>query len=331
MHWRRTGSMFTVQLMRRADARSVMTVPRTPTMSIDGVLDALVSESIHILREAAGAFRRPILLYSIGKDSSVLLHLARKAFEPGRIPFPVLHIDTGWKFHEMIQFRDETAARLGLDLRVHVNEEGRAGGVTPFTHGAHEYTRIMKTIALREALDCNNCDAAIGGARRDEERSRTKERVFSLREPGHRWNPRKQRPEFWCWANTNLAEGQTMRIFPLSNWTELDIWHYIRREDIPVVSLYFARPRPVIERHGSLIMIDDDRYPLDSGERPNLLHVRFRTLGCYPLTAAMESTAQDLDALLMEMRLDRRSERAGRLIDGADGNSMENKKTEGYF
>lgn len=323
--------MFTVQLMRRADARSVMTVSRAPATSIDGVLDTLVAESIHILREAAGAFRRPILLYSIGKDSSVLLHLAHKAFAPGKIPFPVLHIDTGWKFHEMIRFRDETATRFGLDLRVHVNEEGRADGVTPFTHGAHEYTRIMKTMALRDALDRHDCDAAIGGARRDEERSRTKERVFSLREPGHRWNPRRQRPEFWCWANTHLAPDQTMRIFPLSSWTELDIWHYIRREDIPVVSLYFARTRPVIERQGRLIMIDDDRYPLSSGERPILRQVRFRTLGCYPLTAAVESTAQDLDALLIEMHTDRRSERAGRLIDGGDGNSMENKKTEGYF
>ena len=299
--------------------------------STDAVLDTLVAESIHILREVAGAFRRPVLLYSIGKDSSVLLHLTRKAFTPGCIPFPVLHIDTGWKFREMIRFRDTTAAELGLDLRVHINEQGRADGVTPFTHGAHEYTRIMKTVALRQALDCGSYDAAIGGARRDEERSRTKERVFSLREPGHRWEPRRQRPEFWRSANTNLAQGQTMRVFPLSNWTELDVWHYIGRERISVVSLYFARARPVIERCGKLIMVDDDRYPLANGEQSILRNVRFRTLGCYPLTAAMESNAKDLDALLEEMRIDRRSERAGRLIDGEGGGSMESKKSEGYF
>jgi sulfate adenylyltransferase subunit 2 len=291
------------------------------------VLDALEAEAIHIMREVAGAFRRPVLLYSIGKDSSVLLHLATKAFAPGRMPFPVVHIDTGWKFREMIAFRDDTATRLGLDLQVHTNPER----VTPFTHGSHEYTRIMKTVPLRKALDDNGFDAAIGGARRDEERSRAKERIFSLREPGHRWEPRSQRPEFWWSANTELSDGQTMRVFPLSNWTELDIWRYIRRESIPVVPLYFAAPRPVVSRDGSLIMVDDSRFPLKPGEEPALRQVRFRTLGCYPLTAAVESKAENLDEIIDEMRLDKRSERAGRLIDGEGGTSMESKKSEGYF
>jgi sulfate adenylyltransferase subunit 2 len=293
----------------------------------EGVLDVLEAEAIHVLREVAGAFRRPVLLYSIGKDSSVLLHLATKAFAPGRVPFPVLHIDTGWKFQEMIAFRDDTARRLGLDLRVHTNPDR----VTPFTHGAHEYTRIMKTVALRQALDAGGFDAAIGGARRDEERSRAKERIFSLREPGHRWEPRSQRPEFWRSANTQLAEGQSMRVFPLSNWTEMDVWHYIRLERIPVVPLYFAAPRPVVERDGSLLMVDDERFPLRAEEQPQLRRVRFRTLGCYPLTAAIESKADDVDELIDELRLDRRSERAGRLIDGEGGTSLESKKSEGYF
>ncbi|SEK59916.1 sulfate adenylyltransferase subunit 2 [Nonomuraea pusilla] len=296
-------------------------------MAEEDVLDMLEAEAIHVLREVAGAFRRPVLLYSIGKDSSVLLHLAVKAFAPGRMPFPVLHVDTGWKFREMIAFRDETARRLGLDLRVHTNPEG----ATPFTHGAHEYTRIMKTVTLRRALDDSGFDAAIGGARRDEERSRAKERIFSLRQPGHRWDPRSQRPEFWWSANTELADGQTMRVFPLSNWTELDVWRYIRRESIPVVPLYFSAPRPVVERNGSLIMVDDERYPLSPGEQPRLRRVRFRTLGCYPLTAAVESKAETLDEVIDEMRLDRRSERAGRLIDGEGGASIESKKSEGYF
>jgi sulfate adenylyltransferase subunit 2 len=293
----------------------------------EDVLDMLEAEAIHVLREVAGAFRRPVLLYSIGKDSSVLLHLAIKAFAPGQMPFPVLHVDTGWKFREMIAFRDETARRLGLDLRVHTNPEG----ATPFTHGAHEYTRIMKTVTLRRALDESGFDAAIGGARRDEERSRAKERIFSLREPHHRWEPRSQRPEFWWSANTELADGQTMRVFPLSNWTELDVWRYIRRENIAVVPLYFSAPRPVVERDGSLIMVDDERFPLSPGERPRLRHVRFRTLGCYPLTAAVESKAENLDEVIDEMRRDRRSERAGRLIDGEGGTSIESKKSEGYF
>ena len=300
-------------------------------VSADSVLDALESEAIGVMRDVAGAFRRPVLLYSIGKDSSVLLHLARKAFHPGRIPFPVLHIDTGWKFKEMIRFRDSTARRLGIDLLVHTNTEGRDQGVTPFTHGAHEYTRIMKTVALRQALDDGAFDVAIGGARRDEERSRAKERIFSLREPGHRWEPRRQRPEFWRTPNTQLAEGQTMRVFPLSNWTEIDVWRYVRREQIEVVSLYFAEPRPVVERDGGLIMVDDERLPLRDGEQPQMRKVRFRTLGCYPLTAGVESEAADLDSLIEEMTATKVSERAGRLIDGEGGGSMESKKSEGYF
>ena len=297
----------------------------------DAVLDALEAEAIHIFRETAGAFRRPVMLYSIGKDSSVLLHLAVKAFAPGKVPFPILHIDTTWKFREMIEFRNRVAAELGVELRVHTNREGVAEGVTPFTHGTHEFTRIMKTVALRQALDEGGYDAAFGGARRDEERSRAKERVFSLREPGHRWEPRKQRPEFWRTANTQLSEGQTMRVFPMSNWTELDVWRYIEREQIEVVPLYFAKDRPVVDRDGQLIMVDDDRYPLKDGEQPEMRSVRFRTLGDYPLTAAVESTADTMDDLLAEMLVDRRSERSGRLIDGEGGGSMESKKTEGYF
>lgn len=300
-------------------------------VGIDAVLDALEAEAIGILRDVAGGFRRPVLLYSIGKDSSVLLHLALKAFYPGRIPFPLLHIDTGWKFREMIRFRDTAVRRLGVDLIVHSNREAADSGVTPFTHGTHEYTRIMKTVALRQALDAGGFDVAIGGARRDEEKSHAKERVFSLREPGHRWEPRLQRPEFWRTPNTQLTEGQTMRAFPLSNWTELDVWHYIRREGIDVVPLYFAAERPVVEREGALIVVDDGRLPMAPGERPRQLMVRFRTLGCYPLTAAVESTADDLDSLIEEVTLVRLSERAGRLIDGEGGTSMESKKTEGYF
>ena len=267
-------------------------------MAEEDVLDVLEAEAIHILREVAGAFRRPVLLYSIGKDSSVLLHLATKAFAPGRMPFPVLHVDTGWKFREMIAFRDDTARRLGLDLQVRTKPE-RA---TPFTHGAHEYTRLMKTVVLRQALDDNGFDAAIGGARRDEERSRAKERIFSLREPGHRWEPRSQRPEFWWWANTELADGQSMRVFPLSNWTELDVWRYIRREDIPVVPLYFAAPRPVVERER--LVDHGGRRALAAGARraPQMRRVRFRTLGCWPLTGAVESEAEDSTEVIDEMR-----------------------------
>ncbi|MFM8772822.1 MAG: sulfate adenylyltransferase subunit CysD [Actinomycetota bacterium] len=308
-----------------------MTSAAPETVSDDDVLDALEAEAIHVYREVAGAFRRPVLLYSIGKDSSVLLHLARKAFWPAPIPFKVMHIDTTWKFREMIEFRERMARELGLDLKVQTNHAAVAEGVTPFTHGTHEYTRIMKTVALREGLDELQADCAIGGARRDEEKSRAKERIFSLREPGHRWDPRKQRPEFWRTANTMLADGQTMRAFPISNWTEFDIWRYIRRENIPIVDLYYARPRPVVEREGTWIMVDDDRFPLREGEVPQMRSVRFRTLGCYPLSGAVESTAADLDTLIAEMLESNVSERAGRLIDGEGSGSMESKKAEGSF
>jgi sulfate adenylyltransferase subunit 2 len=302
-----------------------------PTVPYDRVLDELEAEAIHVFRETAAAFRNPVLLYSIGKDSSVLLHLALKAFAPAPLPFPVMHIDTTWKFREMIEFRDRRARELGLDLRIATNTDAVAEGVSPFTHGTHEYTRIMKTVALRDGIDRYGFDCAIGGARRDEERSRAKERVFSLREPGHRWDPRKQRPEFWRTANTTLAPGQTMRAFPLSNWTELDIWRYIRRENIEIVDLYYSRPRPVVERDGVLIMVDDERFPLEPGEEPQLRSVRFRTLGCYPLSGAVESGADNLDDLITEMEESKISERAGRLIDGEGGGSMEAKKAEGYF
>lgn len=300
-------------------------------VAYSAVLDELEAEALHIYRETAAAFRNPVLLYSIGKDSSVLLHLAMKAFYPAPLPFPVMHIDTTWKFKEMIEFRNRRAEKLGLDLRIATNTEAVEQGVSPFTHGTHEYTRIMKTVALREGIDRYGFDAAIGGARRDEERSRAKERIFSLREPGHRWDPRKQRPEFWRTANTTLATGQTMRVFPLSNWTELDIWRYIEREGIEIPSLYFAKDRPVVERGGTLIMVDDERYPLEPGEKPVMKSVRFRTLGCYPLTGAVESTAADLATLIAEMEASNISERAGRLIDGEGGGSMEAKKAEGYF
>jgi sulfate adenylyltransferase subunit 2 len=302
------------------------------TVPYDAVLDELEAEAIHIYRETAAAFRNPVLLYSIGKDSSVLLHLAQKAFAPATIPFPVMHIDTGWKFREMIEFRDRRAAELNLDLRIAQNLAAIDEGVTPFTHGTHEYTRLMKTVALREGLDRYGFDAAVGGARRDEERSRAKERIFSLREPGHQWDPRKQRPEFWRTANTQLAPGQSMRVFPLSNWTELDVWKYIERESIPIPDLYFAKPRPVVERDGALIMVDDERFPLHDGETPEMRMVRFRTLGCYPLTGAVESSADTMTDLIREMSGSKYSERSGRLIDGEGGSeSMEGKKKEGYF
>lgn len=301
------------------------------TVPYEAVLDELEAEAIHIYRETAAAFRDPVLLYSIGKDSSVLLHLALKAFAPAGLPFPVMHVDTTWKFQEMIAFRDKRVAELGLDLRISTNEEARAEGVSPFSHGTHEYTRIMKTVALRAGIDRYGFDAAIGGARRDEERSRAKERIFSLREPGHRWDPRKQRPEFWRTANTTLSEGQSMRVFPLSNWTELDVWRYIQREAIDIPTLYFAKVRPVVERDGALIMVDDDRFPLRDGEVVQMRSVRFRTLGCYPLTGAVESTADNLSDLIAEMENSTMSERAGRLIDGEGGGSMEAKKAEGYF
>ena len=306
-------------------------VSDTPRISQNSVLDVLEAEAIHVFRETAAAFRNPVLLYSIGKDSSVLLHLAVKAFAPAPIPMPVMHVDTTWKFREMIDFRNQRAEELNLDLRIATNDEAVAEGISPFTHGTHEYTRIMKTVALREGLDKYKFDAAIGGSRRDEERSRAKERIFSLREPGHRWDARKQRPEFWRTANTRLSEGQTMRAFPISNWNEMDVWHYIRRENIPIPELYFSKPRPVVERDGVLIMVDDERLPLREGEEPMIRNVRFRTLGCYPLTGAVESEAADLDTLITEMGQAKMSERAGRLIDGEGASSMEAKKAEGYF
>lgn len=301
------------------------------TVPYSAVLDELEAEAIHIFRETAAAFRNPVLLYSIGKDSSVLLHLSIKAFYPAPLPFPVMHIDTTWKFREMIEFRDKRAQDLGLDLRIAQNLEAIAEGVTPFSHGTHEYTRLMKTVALREGIDRYQFDAAFGGARRDEERSRAKERIYSLREPGHRWDPRKQRPEFWRTANTQLAPEQSMRVFPLSNWTELDIWRYIQRENIEIPDLYFAKKRPVVERGGTLLMVDDERFPLDQGEVPEMKSVRFRTLGCYPLSGAVESTADNLVDLIAEMETSKLSERSGRLIDGEGGGSMEAKKAEGYF
>lgn len=295
------------------------------------ILKTLESESIEILRETAASFRNPVMMYSIGKDSSVLLHLARKAFYPSPIPFKFLHVDTTWKFKEMIAFRDEVVKDLGLNLIVHTNQAGVAAGINPFTSGISEYTRVMKTLALREALDKYEFDAAIGGSRRDEEKSRAKERIFSVRDEGHRWNPRAQRPELWRTYNTRLAPGQTMRVFPLSDWTESDIWHYILQEDIYVNPLYFAKNRPMVKRGDQLIMVDDNRYPLKDGEKPFEAMVRFRTLGCYPLTAAVESTAINIKEVVAEVLTVNLSERATRLIDGDNEDSMEKKKTEGYF
>ena len=314
--------------------RSAGALGRVLLMSVAAelrVLADLEAEAIWAIRETAAAFHRPVLLYSIGKDSTVLLHLARKAFHPGPIPFPVMHIDTGWKFREMITFRDATAARLGLDLRVVTNEEGREAQVSPFTHGAQGYTRIMKTVALRAGLDEGGFDIAIGGARRDEEKSRAKERVFSLRETGHRWEPRKQRPEFWRTVNSALVGGQTMRSFPISNWTELDVWRYIGAEGLDVVPLYFSAERPVVFRDGVPVMVDDDRFPLEPGEEPQLVRVRFRTLGCYPLTGGVTDEATTVEELMTELATSNLSERAGRMIDGDGSASMERKKQEGYF
>jgi sulfate adenylyltransferase subunit 2 len=294
-------------------------------------LRRLEAESIHIIREAAAAFENPVLLYSIGKDSSVLLHLAQKAFAPAKLPFPLLHIDTGWKFREMIAFRDEVARQDGLDLRVWTNEDGRRENVNPFDHGAQRYTHVMKTVALRQALDHYRFDAAIGGARRDEEASRSKERVFSHRGPGHEWDPKNQRAELWNVFNTHLTKGASMRVFPLSNWTELDVWVYIEIESIPVVPLYFAAERPVAERDGVLFMVDDDRFRLHPGERPVMRNVRFRTLGCYPLSGAVDSTARTVPEVIDEMIASSWSERQGRVIDYEEGVSMEDKKREGYF
>lgn len=294
-------------------------------------IDRLEAESLHVLREVAAECRNPVMLYSIGKDSSVLLHLLLKAFAPAPPPIPLLHVDTTWKFREMIAFRDRRAAETGVALRVHINQDGVRDGVGPQTHGATVHTDVMKTLALKQALDAGRYDAAIGGARRDEEKSRAKERVFSFRDGRHRWDPRRQRPELWNLYNARVADGESVRVFPLSNWTELDVWHYIRRERIELVSLYFAAERPVVERDGALIMVDDGRFQLRPGETPRLRRVRFRTLGCYPLTGAVESDAADLDAVIAEMETSGQSERAGRLIDRAEGDSMEKKKRDGYF
>jgi len=294
-------------------------------------LKRLEAESIGIMREVVAEFRNPVMLYSIGKDSSVLLHLARKAFFPSALPFPLLHIDTGWKFREMIAFRDATARQLGLDLVVHTNQEGRARGIDPITSGSALHTAVMKTEALKQALDGHAFDAALGGARRDEEKSRAKERIFSLRNADHAWNPKSQRPELWRLYNTRLGERESMRVFPLSDWTELDVWEYIAAEQVPVVPLYFAKLRPVIRRAGVWIMVDDQRLPLAPGEQPDLRCVRFRTLGCYPLTGAIESTAATLAEIVAELRDARQSERQGRLIDGDEEAAMERKKREGYF
>lgn len=293
-------------------------------------IDVLEAESISIFREVVAQFENPVMLYSIGKDSSVLLHLARKAFYPGKIPFPLLHVDTGWKFREMIEFRDRMAAEHGFQLLVHTNEEGRAQGINPFDHGS-SYTDIMKTEGLKQALNQYKFDAAFGGARRDEEKSRAKERVFSFRDAQHRWDPKNQRPELWNLYNTRVNSGESIRVFPLSNWTEQDIWQYIYREKIEIVPLYYAAPRPVVERGGTLIMVDDDRMRLMPGETPTLKTVRFRTLGCYPLTGAIESEADTLPTIIAEMMQARTSERQGRLIDSDQSASMEKKKMEGYF
>jgi sulfate adenylyltransferase subunit 2 len=294
-------------------------------------LEQLEAESIHIIREVAAEFRNLVMMYSIGKDSSVMLHLARKAFYPGPPPFPLLHVDTTWKFREMIAFRDHMAADVGMELLVHTNEEGRAAGINPFEHGSSAYTDVMKTQALKQALDHYGFDAAFGGARRDEEASRAKERVFSFRDRHHRWDPRRQRPELWNLYNARVNKGESIRAFPLSNWTELDIWQYIYLEQIPIVPLYYAAPRPVVERDGMLIMVDDERMPLDPGEKPEEKWVRFRTLGCYPLTGAVESKADTLPEIIQEMLLTRTSERSGRAIDHDQAGSMEKKKREGYF
>ena len=294
-------------------------------------LDDLEAESIHIFREVQASFQRPVMLYSIGKDSSVLLHLLRKAFYPARAPMPLLHVDTTWKFREMIAFRDQVAAAGDVEVLVHINEDGVRQGISPLTHGATVHTDVMKTVALKQALDQYGFDAAIGGARRDEEKSRAKERIFSFRNAQHQWDPKNQRPELWSLYNARKHKGQSIRVFPLSNWTELDVWQYIHLEDIPIVPLYFAAVRPVVERDGVLIMVDDDRMPLRPGEAPMMKKVRFRTLGCYPLTGAVESEAETLTAVIQETLLTRTSERQGRVIDHDVSASMEKKKQEGYF
>ncbi len=294
-------------------------------------LQMLEAESIYIMREVVAEFENPVMLYSIGKDSAVMLHLAKKAFFPAKIPFPLMHVDTTWKFKEMIEFRSRMEKEYDFDLIVHTNEEGASKGINPFTHGSALYTDIMKTEALKQALDKHNFDAAFGGARRDEEKSRAKERVFSFRTENHRWDPKKQRPELWNIYNSKVNSGESIRVFPLSNWTELDIWQYIHLEKIPIVPLYFAKKRPVVERDNTLILVDDDRLPLKQGEKPMMKQVRFRTLGCYPLTGAVESNAATLPDIIQEMLLTRTSEREGRVIDHDQAGSMEKKKQEGYF
>lgn len=294
-------------------------------------LKQLEAESIHIIREVAAEFDRPVMLYSIGKDSAVMLHLARKAFAPGKLPFPLMHVDTTWKFKEMITFRDAQVKKHGHDLIVHINQEGVDQGIGPFTHGSAKHTDIMKTQSLKQALDKYQFDAAFGGARRDEEKSRAKERVYSFRDKNHRWDPKNQRPELWNLYNGKVNKGESIRVFPLSNWTELDIWQYIYLENIEIVPLYFSKKRPVVERDGILIMVDDDRMPLREGEKPMMKSVRFRTLGCYPLTGAVESEAATLPEIIQEMLLTTSSERQGRVIDHDQAGSMEQKKREGYF
>jgi sulfate adenylyltransferase subunit 2 len=294
-------------------------------------LKQLEAESIHIIREVAAEFDNPVMLYSIGKDSAVMLHLALKAFAPGKMPFPLMHVDTTWKFGEMITFRDKMAAKCGFDLIVHINEEGVKAGINPFSSGSAKHTDVMKTEGLKQALNKYKFDAAFGGARRDEEKSRAKERVYSFRDKNHRWDPKVQRPELWNIYNSKIDQGESIRVFPLSNWTELDIWQYIYLENIDIVPLYFADVRPVVERNGTLIMVDDDRMPLLPGEVPAMKSVRFRTLGCYPLTGAVESTAQTLPEIIQEMLLTTTSERQGRMIDHDSSGSMEKKKMEGYF
>ena len=295
-------------------------------------LKSLEAESIHIIREVAAEFDNPVMLYSIGKDSAVMLHLARKAFAPGKPPFPLMHIDTTWKFREMIAFRDtHIRQELGLDLIVHINQAGVKAGISPMTHGSKKHTDVMKTQALKQALDQYGFDAAFGGARRDEEKSRAKERVYSFRDRNHRWDPKNQRPELWNVYNSTLDKGESIRVFPLSNWTELDVWQYVYRENIPIVPLYFARERPVVKRDGVLIMVDDERLPLHPGEQPHMKKVRFRTLGCYPLTGAIASEADTLPLIIQEMLLATQSERQGRVIDFDQSGSMEEKKKEGYF
>jgi len=294
-------------------------------------LKELEAESIHIIREVAAEFERPVMLYSVGKDSAVMLHLTMKAFFPGKPPFPMMHVDTTWKFKEMIEFRDQMVKKLGLDLLIHVNQDGVDQGIGPFSHGCKKHTDVMKTEGLKQALDKYQFDAAFGGARRDEEKSRAKERVYSFRDKNHRWDPKNQRPELWNIYNGKIDKGESIRVFPLSNWTELDIWQYIHLENIPIVPLYFAKVRPIVERDGMLIMVDDERMPIGPDETVEMKKVRFRTLGCYPLTGAVESDATTLPEIIQEMLLTTTSERQGRLIDHDQSGSMEQKKREGYF